>query len=548
VRGPNVHRGGLERRGAAGMAVVLMLVVLQLVVVCVVLAGARDQDMTVERVNASRAYYAADAGVQMAFREVMAQADYDGDGHIGSVSADGNSANDPSVGGASVAVTENLGALTSAGRAGSARRVLSASSEAGFQRRVIYANWPNNVPQVRRWMISGWGPPTASLDFGAKQYWAAIRRAPVRTEVVSACSLQGDALKAAVQSGSAWGNMVTLTNDVGSTFNRPFSVGYEQSTGRAMVAYRNANSSNLHYRMWDGSAWSSPSNTGTPLSGRAQWIRLVPKPGSAEMAALIIDDNEDIGAMIWDGAAWGNKVVLETGCTSIDAECVDAGYETLSGRLVVVWGKASVTLPQMRVFDGSSWGVTAALPALSGHASWVKLDADSASNKLIAAFSDDGGRVYASAWTGLAWGPVSQVAAAAATTGSRCFDVAFEPAGTRGMVVWGTAGSKTPQYRLFDGLLWGSTQLAPAFPTVPFLIQLGPSSTGTEIMMLANCTGGQNSLEFMRWDGSQFGQYQNLEANVSGPAGREVFMVADQPAGTAPATYYLRGWSETAPQ
>jgi hypothetical protein len=538
----------LERRGAAGMAVILMLVVLQLVVVCVVLSGARDQDMTIERLNASRAYYAADAGVQMAYREILAQADQDGDGGVGSISGDGNPANDPGVGGSSFAVAEDLGSLTSTGRAGSARRKLTVSSEAGFQRRVIYSSWPNAIPQVRRWMVSGWGPPSDSLDFAMQQYWAVIRRAPVRTEVVSACSIQGSALKAAVQSGASWGNLITLTNDVGTVVNRPFTVGYEQSTGRAMVAHRNSNSSNVHYRIWDGTVWSSPSNTNSPLTGRAQWIRLVPKPGSAQMAALIIDDNNDIGAMIWDGLGWGDKVVLETGCTSYDTECVDAAYETASGRLVVVWGKASVTLPQMRVYDGSSWSATTPLPALSGHARWVKLASDPTSNRLLAAFSDDGGRLYAGAWNGLVWGAVSQVAASAATMDSRCFDVAFEPAGTRGIAVWGTDGSYTPQYRLYDGSAWGSTQLAPAFPSVPFLVQLGPSSVGTEIMLLANCTGGQNSLEFMRWNGTEFGQYQRLEENVSGPAGREVFMVADQPAGTAPSTYYLRGWSEAPPQ
>jgi hypothetical protein len=101
---------------------------------------------------------------------------------------------------------------------------------------------------------------------------------------------------------------------------------------------------------------------------------------------------------------------------------------------------------------------------------------------------------------------------------------------------------------VFDGMSWGASLLAPAFPTVPFLVQLSPSSVGTEIMLLANCTGGQNTLEFQRWSGTQFGQYQQLEGNVSGPAGREVFMVADQPAGTAPSTYYLRNWAEAAPQ
>jgi len=63
------------RRAAVGVGVIAALVILQVVIVVAVIAGARDQDMTVQRMSTARAYYAADSVGQMALREVFSNTD-----------------------------------------------------------------------------------------------------------------------------------------------------------------------------------------------------------------------------------------------------------------------------------------------------------------------------------------------------------------------------------------------------------------------------------------------------------------------------------------
>lgn len=84
-----------HRRGGAAVAIVLALVVLQLVVVGMVVAGSREQALGVHRAESLRSLYAAEAGVQMALRELATGVDEDGDGTVGSISADGQSATGP---------------------------------------------------------------------------------------------------------------------------------------------------------------------------------------------------------------------------------------------------------------------------------------------------------------------------------------------------------------------------------------------------------------------------------------------------------------------
>lgn len=96
------------RRASVIIAVVVALVVLQLVVVGVVYLGAKDQNLRNYRLEASQCQYAAEAGMNMALREVYGNADDDGDGTVGSISNDGNSANDPALNSASIIVTASV--------------------------------------------------------------------------------------------------------------------------------------------------------------------------------------------------------------------------------------------------------------------------------------------------------------------------------------------------------------------------------------------------------------------------------------------------------
>ena len=115
-----------RRRGAAAIAAVVLLLILDLIIISIVIGGARDHDLPVRRAETIQGFYAAEAGMNMAIRELMNDTDEDGDGAIGTISADATPANDPTFGQAQVLVTSaRVGSqitLTSQGRAGEARR------------------------------------------------------------------------------------------------------------------------------------------------------------------------------------------------------------------------------------------------------------------------------------------------------------------------------------------------------------------------------------------------------------------------------------------
>ena len=133
-----------NRRGMAAIVMVAVLIVVQLIIVGMVLTGARDHDLTVRRLETIEAFYAAEAGMNMAIREMMEPADEDNDDALNPVADDGigtisydapapNDANDPAFGNAQVVVTAQADTptagdttLTSQGRSGVARREMQA--------------------------------------------------------------------------------------------------------------------------------------------------------------------------------------------------------------------------------------------------------------------------------------------------------------------------------------------------------------------------------------------------------------------------------------
>ncbi len=81
------HRCGksTSRRGAAAVAMVVLMLLMALILVGMVLAGARQQEVGLSRVEAARAFYAAEAGLNVATRELVLDEDVDDDGQVGSI-------------------------------------------------------------------------------------------------------------------------------------------------------------------------------------------------------------------------------------------------------------------------------------------------------------------------------------------------------------------------------------------------------------------------------------------------------------------------------
>ena len=124
---------GASRRGVVIVVLVVVMLIIELVIVNGVIGGARDHDLTVWRMQTVESFYAAEAGLNMAIREFVKDADEDGDTKIGGISDDGNAANDPDPGNAQFFVNSTTvgvtTTLTSEGRSGEATRIVKATLE-----------------------------------------------------------------------------------------------------------------------------------------------------------------------------------------------------------------------------------------------------------------------------------------------------------------------------------------------------------------------------------------------------------------------------------
>jgi len=123
----------------AAISMVVVLMIIDLMIISMVVGGARDHDLTVRRMDTIRAFYAAEAGMNMAIRERMLDPPNDedndtGGADTGSISDDADDANDPGFGTPKntqfvVTLSADKKTLTSTGRSGDAKREMEAFLE-----------------------------------------------------------------------------------------------------------------------------------------------------------------------------------------------------------------------------------------------------------------------------------------------------------------------------------------------------------------------------------------------------------------------------------
>lgn len=144
------------RRGAAGIAAVLLFMLLGGMVFTLAAVTGRQTALVEPRVQSMRAFYASEAGQQLAIRELVFQTDEDGDGVVGGISDDGDAGNDPELLGATFSVSRRGTGGTESLRADGVAGISSRSVElylspatggdaAGFIRRETWTGLGGNA-------------------------------------------------------------------------------------------------------------------------------------------------------------------------------------------------------------------------------------------------------------------------------------------------------------------------------------------------------------------------------------------------------------------
>ncbi len=130
-RNPNV-RGNerpFARRGVAALVFAAALLVVGTLVLWVFQATATGARGALGNLAANGAFYAAESGVEFSLFELKNNADLDGDGGVGTISNDGNDADDPSIGTGSFHVRYAADKVTSTGDWQQCTRVVEATMQ-----------------------------------------------------------------------------------------------------------------------------------------------------------------------------------------------------------------------------------------------------------------------------------------------------------------------------------------------------------------------------------------------------------------------------------
>lgn len=145
-----------QRRGATAVVMVVVMLLVTIIVLGAALSGGRDQDLSVRRIETIQSMYAAEAGMNMAIRELVNDTDEDGDGGVGTISDDDDAETGPSVGFARVSVTTTASGddtiAVSMGTWGAAQRrikaTLTGQAASGPGLRASYFDEPGALAQL----------------------------------------------------------------------------------------------------------------------------------------------------------------------------------------------------------------------------------------------------------------------------------------------------------------------------------------------------------------------------------------------------------------
>lgn len=200
-----------------------------------------------------------------------------------------------------------------------------------------------------------------------------------------------------------------------------FDVAYEETTGDALVVYSNGTTIPA-YRTFTKGVWSDELNVpvndaGGPdpdiTTGIPQWVELEARPSTDEIALAFVDDNDDLGVIVWEGSAWSTASAAQLepdvhrnpSTLEVDNRAFDLAFEAVRGDLFVCWGRDGVSgaFCSIKPAGSNVWGAAIATTNMSGPAYFVDLDARPGTNMIAGAFMDLGGgteRMAGAIWNG----------------------------------------------------------------------------------------------------------------------------------------------------
>ncbi len=193
------------------------------------------------------------------------------------------------------------------------------------------ASWAAAVPAT---------PPT-----GANVLWSAPRISPVDgSELIAVASASGE-LDVVRGPDLAFASTLSLTVLPTATIDkRGFDLAFERTSGTAVLVYSDGSTTPKYRRLAAGeTSWSAEASVPSAGASSTSWVELVSRPGTDELALVFSDEAGELWALTQTAGTWdAAPTMLESLLRTTTWQAFAAGYESLSGDLLVVWGHSEV--------------------------------------------------------------------------------------------------------------------------------------------------------------------------------------------------------------
>ncbi len=386
-----------------------------------------------------------------------------------------------------------------------------------------------NTPKERTWTGEStlWGSQTEMVTAGSPVRFVRTAYCPIESrsfeKIVVTLSDDGY-LDAYVWDGTSWDvtNNIAFTGTVANAY-KCFDVAYEKTSGRALLVYSRGTTTNeIGYRIWTfGAGWGSEQFLDLAYTtGVVYWISLAMAPGTRpgtaddnEIALIYLDANADVHGYVWTGSTWslmGATAVWDATAAIATEECIAVAYEQVSGRAMFIWGDSVATDNYNRIWDGLTLSGPTLAPDITTQGAvtnWVTLKSNPASNELVYLVVDGAFDLNTAYWSGSAWTIHAEHDGTVDTHAQRCADFAWEPTGSKGLLVWGTTPGRIT-YRTFTAPnTWGTlTNQAMGANVHPWVqLRTNPRNIPGDTRILGVVLEGTVfDIGAIRWDGTTF--------------------------------------------
>ena len=300
-----------------------------------------------------------------------------------------------------------------------------------------------------------------------------------------------------------------------------FDFAYESVSGDALQVYSvetTDTTKDIAYRVRQGGSWYSEAYLDdTSESGDHVYesLMLASDPNSDKIALIARDQtNQDVNAWIWSGSSWGSFVEITASSETTSLERDSIGWETNSGNVLAIAAETSATDQHFKWVEyTTSWSSPATYQVSASATSTIQFTALvpnplSSANDMVLAISTSDSHLKTMYWSGSAWSNlVDHDSAIDTVTLARDFDFAWEPTGSKGLLVWGTTAGQIAYKTFTAASTWGS-QTNPAMGSnahMAVALTTNFLASGSEVKIL----GAVHELTAIdlggiQWDGTTF--------------------------------------------